>query len=104
MGIAEDLQAADIFYPLHDWPIFWRRLFFKRHKLNSERYRLFAFLYLNGMDPVHCAYWVLYHQTYDDAATRDINRLASKLKEEDPKTIERMNRNHVYDMVLRRVI
>lgn len=103
MGIAEDFAKADVLPPLDKWPSVWRRLFFKPHKNNNERYRLFAFLYLNGLPGGSCVYWVMYHNTYDSTAWRDMRTLSFKLGNNDPKTVAAMNRNRVYDFALGKV-
>lgn len=103
-SIIAAFHAADEFHPIWTWPADpWRRLFLKPHKNNNERYRLFAFLYLNGMDCRKAAYWVLWHNTYDASATSDIVGLCGRLERGDPKTVAAMNRNRVFDFALDKV-
>jgi len=104
MGIAEDFKRADEFWPLERWPAFpWRKFFFKPHKKNNERFRLFMFLWLNGMPPDRCVYWILYHNTYDAAARSDMNNLAFRAKIKEKKFMKEVQRNHVYDFTLNKV-
>lgn len=64
--------ANDEFPPLQLWPKMWRQIFFNSHKDRSDRYRLFVFLYQNGMPPHHAVYWTMWHCTYDSSAWNSI--------------------------------
>jgi len=104
MGIAEDFAAADEFHPLHKWPAFpWRKFFFKPHKTNNERFRLWMFMFINGLPPDRCTYWVLYHGGYDKNAVSDMNNLAYRAKIKEKKFMKEVERNHVFDFNLNKV-
>lgn len=107
MNPVRALNEADIFPTFNSWPLLWKNLFVKRHKNNNERYRLFAFFYLNGMEPFQAKKWVLIHGGYDFSAQNDLHRLARGLTHQFPsvrtKFIENLNRNRVYDFNLGRV-
>lgn len=60
----------DEFAPISQWDPagLWRSIFLKPHKDRRDRYRLFAFFYLNGMRPRLALFWTLIHNTYDRSA------------------------------------
>lgn len=55
----EELDQSDIFYPVATWPVTYRRLFYKPKLNYRQRYILFLFFWLNGMQPQSAAHWVL---------------------------------------------
>lgn len=101
------LQKEDIFYDFNTWPLLWKNMFVKRHKTNNERYRMFAFFFLNGMEPFEAKKWTLIHGGYDATAVNDLHRLARGLTSQFPSVRQKfeanLSRNRVYDFVLNKV-
>lgn len=93
--------ASDQFYPLRLWPKIWKDLLFNPHKDRHSRYRLFVFLWANGMPAHHAVYWTMWHQTYDRQAWASIVDAANDTLTVDG--VQRLSRNRVYDFELSRV-
>jgi len=55
------ILAADIIADPKTWPLFWIDKLFTGHKDRRERYRLFVFLWKNGVPPDMAMDWTLYH-------------------------------------------
>jgi hypothetical protein len=51
------LNKQDLFWSYREWPEWARITVTKAHKRNSERYNLFVFLTMNGLNPEHAARW-----------------------------------------------
>lgn len=96
--IQEDFHrlAADEFPEPRTWPGMWQRLFFNAHKSRSDRYRLFVFLFLNGMMPHHAVYWTMWHATYDQSAWLSILDAANDTLTKDG--LDRLYRNRVFNI------
>jgi len=62
------LLAGDEFPVLNTWPDLWKAIMFEPHKDRRQRYRLFVFLYSNGMMAHHAVYWTMWHGGYDRSA------------------------------------
>lgn len=90
-----ELYRSDEFTSIHSWPADVRRLFVKQHKNRSERFRLFNFLWSNGMRPGSAAYWVMWHGGYDAAAIRDMADLVTDAYTGGPG-LERLTRTSNY--------
>ena len=76
-----DLLESYDFFPISEWPDWVRRSYIKPHLNHNERFRLWHFLFYNGMDPDTAAVLVLaYNRTYDDAAYRNVRAMADKAK------------------------
>jgi len=60
-GLYAKIIAADIIDDPKTWPLVWIRLLFTAHKDRRERYRLFVFLWKNGVPPLIARQWVMYH-------------------------------------------
>lgn len=77
------LEAADVFYPVRTWPVRYRRLFYSNHLNYLERYDLFKFYWLNGMDPDMAASWTLARGGYDRSARNHVLSLVVRAKEDE---------------------
>lgn len=94
--------VGDSLFALAEIPRIWQALIFNPHKNRADRYRLFVFLWSNGMMAHHAVYWVMWHNTYDSAAWRSITDAAN-----DTLTfagLRRLARNNVYCMEEKRVV
>jgi len=45
------------------------------YKGNEERFKLWNFLFQNGMNPLRATFWTLWHEDYDKEAHRQMNWL-----------------------------
>lgn len=68
---------GDSFPPWREWPQLWVDMLLKQHKDRRERYRLFLFLWANGMEPQKAVFWVMWHFTYDKSAWLSITDAAN---------------------------
>jgi len=66
------ILAGDEFPTPASWPDLWRAMLFNPHKDRRDRYRLFVFLWGNGMQPHHAVFWVMWHGGYDRSAWNSI--------------------------------
>ncbi|QMW68913.1 hypothetical protein [Crucivirus-438] len=78
-NIVRDLHESDEdVVPFRYWPLWAKQLFLKSHKNNNERFRMFSFLFLNGMYPPHIPVYVLWHGGYDSGAVADVHHMVTK--------------------------
>lgn len=96
------LLAGDEFPPLREWPELWSRIFFNPHKTHSDRFRLFVFLWQNGMMPSHALFWVFIGGNYDASAYAHVFVAYNDTFSVDGR--EKLNRNRVYNFFHRRVM
>lgn len=94
--------TSDEFPPLASWPKVWFDLLMHPHKDRSDRYRLFCFLYLNGMPPHHAVYWTMWHCTYDTSAWNSILDAANSTLTRDGQA--KLARNRVFNLHLGYVV
>lgn len=87
------------------WPEWAKRSFVTPHKFRDDRYKLFVFLFKNGM-PVHkIKYWVLWHEkyapwtSYDTAAHRQLTQLTKAAEDARGKQFWAIWRTPVYVMI-----
>lgn len=61
-------EVADVFYPLHKWPTWARRLWFNGFGpgMGKERFSFWKFLWFNGLSPSLASQWVLLGYWGDD--------------------------------------
>lgn len=88
-------------WAIEDMPYLWRRALFAPHKDRQDRYRLFVFLWFNGMMAHHAVYWVMWHNTYDHSAWSSIVDAANQTL--DPEGREKLGRNRIFNMMTQRV-
>jgi hypothetical protein len=62
-------------FPIERWPEWAVRSFFKPHKNNEERFTLFCFFVRSGLEPNTAARFILWHNTYDEAAHKQLRVL-----------------------------
>lgn len=93
--------AGDEFPPPSSWPMLWRSMFYDSHKSHADRYRLFVFLWQNGMVPMHALFWVMFPGDYDSAAWRHMIHAYKESLTVDGRL--RLNRNRVYNLTTRKV-
>lgn len=81
------VNGWDIFYPVNKWPPAMRTLWWKPHKDNPERFRLFLFFWDNGIDPDLAAnLTLLTSKSQDVAAWRHVRYLANKAANDPDKS------------------
>lgn len=81
--LMREFHDADEFHAVQNWPARYMMLLLKEHKDRKERFALWNFLWANGMRPHRCTYWVLWHQSYDMNAHRDMHGLERRVETQD---------------------
>lgn len=81
--LLREFAACDEFYRIEWWPARFMMLLQKEHKDRRERFNLWNFLWTNGMQPHRATYWVLWHESYDMQAHRDLRALEAKVRTPD---------------------
>jgi len=67
------LDKRDIFYSSNSWPMSYRNLYLSQSKNNyADRFKLFAFFVLNGMQPKDAVNEVLVRHLYDISAVNHV--------------------------------
>jgi hypothetical protein len=107
--LEREFIAGDNFYHPGTWPNFMKNNLFNHHKKHKDRFKLWRFLYYNGMPPRLAAHFTLYHgrfgYPYDKPAIEDL-RAAVKIAEKprnmrsdaEIRTVERWNNYPIFDM------
>ena len=66
------LDIQDIIGPVRKWPPKMRNLFFKKYLTHYECLKVYAFVYVNGLNPEFLWEWAKYFKLFkDDAALRE---------------------------------
>lgn len=106
--LEREINNSDLIYHVGKWPHIYLVMLRKVHKDRYDRFKLWRFLWYNGVPPEKARDWVMWHQRYeltryDASAWRDMQenvKLAKKaraqLSEEDWKTLERWNKYPVF--------
>jgi len=94
--------AADEFPSPATWPAIWRAIFYDTHKSHSDRYRLFVFMWQNGMVPYHALFWTMINGDYDSAAWRHMFAAYTQTFTIAGRAL--LNRNRVFNFNLRTVV
>lgn len=76
--------------PFERWPLDKKQLFLKAHKNHNERFRMFMFLWANGMPPRMALHFTLIHRGYDESAVRDMRELVKAATLKHGRTYQRM--------------
>lgn len=71
--IVSEIEEADVFFPMRQWPPWARQAFVKEHKNRDERFKLATFFWKNGMMAHQALAWVMWHGGYDRDAWRSMN-------------------------------
>jgi hypothetical protein len=94
-----------LLWTFQEIPRLWQNLILKSHKNRDERFKLFVFLWSNGMPPLEARKVVMWHHgkttQYDRSAWQGI-AAAVKLTE-DESGREYLRKIHVWDYILGRV-
>lgn len=103
-SLIEDWEASEEGYSLSKWPKWAKDSFFKTHKNHDDRYKLFVFLWKNGVPPDNIESWVLYHEKfgrpfwYDQNAHRQIRDLVLSVNYRQGKQFQTIWRTPVLDI------
>lgn len=103
IGLYSKILAKDLIADPKQWPIHWIQLLFTAHKNRRERYRLFVFLWKNGVPPDIAVGWVMYHGTvnrkfeYDRSAWSSMDDAVNETKSVDGR--ERLKRVKCLDLI-----
>lgn len=84
--------VADLIADPQTWPVHWIIMLFTAHKDRRTRYRLFVFLWKNGIPPNLAREWVMYHGIntrfqYDRSAWASLNDAVEATKTEEGRTM-----------------
>lgn len=74
-----------------------RYLLFRAHKDRRERFNLFHFLWANGLPPHWAEQAVLWHDTYDKSAHRQVGELKLKA-EENPEFFKKYRVRYILEV------
>lgn len=81
-------------YKIQEWPDRMITAAISNHRDYMQRFNLFCFWVGNGIPIKQAKLWIMYGQTYDNAAVQHINHFAR-----DTYLYSKANKNRYYDMI-----
>lgn len=97
------IHFSDLIADVSTWPEHYQQLLHKAHKNYDERFRLFLFLWSNGVPPLTCRHWVLYHEQYGYPYDREAHRHLDGMVRDARERPGRLARYPCFDLEMGRV-
>lgn len=108
--VSNYLNKQDVFFKLRTWPAWLQAIALQQHRNRRDRFALFYFLRMNGLDPAIAASWCLmidYVRGAPEQGNYDRNALSDQdaLYAMDDRELVRRSRNKAFmDMTVGRSV